>query len=135
MEIRHLLPLLLRAWVGDPLVQYFHRLVTVSCRLDNLVFGNKSFYLTMQEREALREGVFDYNRTLSILARHFHNRGKAYCNFTIKNHYLAAYRAAKTGVSPRLAFANRGKTTCPRCEKMMPKYIRGLDLLMKHSQK
>ena len=156
MEIRHLLPaleVLVRAWVGNPFVAYFHRLVTVSCRLDKLVFDNKSFWLTAPEREALREGVFDYNQTLSLLVSHFHKAGKASCNYTIKNHYLLhiGLHAAKTGISPRLAFCYQGKDymsviktlavgssrgieSAKLSEKMMPKYIRGLDLLMRQGQ-
>ena len=50
METRDLTPAvedLLKAWVGNPQVAYFHRLVYLSMRLDALVFANKTFLLTM----------------------------------------------------------------------------------------
>ena len=155
VETRDLLPALeffLRAWLGvNPLVVWFHRLVAISCRLDTLVFSNKTMWLSEVERLALRKGVFEYNQTLSRLALHFHRQGKAYCNFTIKNHYLlhVGLSSAKTGINPRLAFcyqgedfmsvlktlvagSHRGVESAKLIDKVVPKYVRGLDLLLQH---
>ena len=154
MEMRHLLPAVehfLQAWVANPMVPWFHFLVKMSCGLDNIVFSNKSMVLTVQERHALREGIFKYNQALTKFAWHFHERGMAFCNFTVKNHYLChmALDAAKTGVSPRLAFcyegedfmslikklcgaSNRGVESAKLIDKIIPKYLLGLDLLLKN---
>ena len=109
METRYLLPaveLFLQGYLGNPSVAWFHRLVALSCRLDELVFSNKGMVLSMVERVSLRDGIFEYNQTLSRMAWFFHEQGKPYCNFTIKNHYLMhiGLHASKTGISPRLAF-------------------------------
>ena len=114
IETRDLIPAVesfLKDWVGNPQCLWFHRLVFLSMRLDALVFSNKSFLLTDAEREALRSGLFEYNQVLTKLAHHFHNRGKAYCNFTPKNHYLLhlGLHASKTGISPRLGFCFQGE--------------------------
>ena len=155
VETRDLLPALehfLRAWLGvNPLLVWFHRLVALSCRLDTVVFSNKTMWLSDADCLALRNGVFEYNQTLSRLALHFHRQGKAYCNFTIKNHYLLhiGLFSAKTGINPRLAFcyqgedfmsvlktlvagSSRGVESAKLIDKVVPKYCRGLDLLLKH---
>ena len=154
MEIRHLLPAVehfLKAWVGLPLIAWFHSLVAMSCKLDELVFSNKTMVLNAQERRALKEGIFKYNQVLTRLARHFHDQGLPFCNYTIKNHYLChiVLLAAKTGISPRLACCYEGedfmsiiKTLCvgsqrgvesaKLIDKVMPKYLQGLDFLLQH---
>ena len=74
-----------------------------------------------------------------------------FCNYTIKNHYLlhTGLDAAKSGISPRLSFCYEGedfmsivKTLCVSShrrvesakllDKVMPKYLLGLDLILKH---
>ena len=152
-EIRCLLPVmetLLRAWApADAFVAWFHRLVALSAQMDNLVFGNKTFLLSPRERRALRQDVFLFNSVLTTLARHFIDRGEAYCNFTIKNHYLChlGVLASRTGLSPRLGFCYQGedflsliKTLCIGSSrgtdgvtltgKVIEKYLRGLDLML-----
>ena len=114
VETRDLLPAMeavLRAWVHHPIVAHFHRLVFLSCKLDELVFGNPSFLLSADEREALRTGIFEYHQILTRLAHHLHGRGMPYVNFTPKNHYLChlGLYASKTGINPRLGFCFQGE--------------------------
>ena len=56
VETRDLLPALvaiLAPWVADnPIVEWFQRLLLLSSRLDQLVFGNPTMWLTMQERRS-----------------------------------------------------------------------------------
>ena len=154
METRHLIPALehfVRAWVGDPLVARFQMLLKLSRGLDDVVFSNKTMALSLQERHALKEGIFKYNQVLTDLARYFHQRGLPYCNYTVKNHYLChlGLEAAKSGLSPRVAFcyegedfmslikklcmsSSRGVESAKLMEKVLPKYLRGLDILLKH---
>ena len=139
----------MKAWVGNPQCAYFHRLVFLSMKLDELVFGNKTFLLSVEERESLRSGVFEYNQILTRLAHHFHNLGKPYCNFTPKNHYLLhlGLHASKTGISPRLGFcfqgedfmsvvkslctgSSRGVNSTKLVDKVVCKYLRGLDIFL-----
>ena len=154
METRHLLPavesFLSGHLQGNAAVAWFHRLVQLSMGLDELVFSNKTMVLSVRERNALRDGIFEYNRVLSRMAWSFHQRGMAYCNFTVKNHYLChiGVNAAKTGISPRLAFCYQGedfmsviKSLCTASgrgvgsalliDKVVPKYLRGLDILLR----
>ena len=152
VETRDLLPAvesILKAWTGRPLCAWFHRLVVISTRLDGIVFGNKGYILSVQERGLLRSGVFEYNQLLTRMAHHFHSRGLPYCNYTLKNHYLChiGLQAGKTGVSPRVAFcfqgedfmsvlktlcrgSNRGVDSAKLVDKVVGKYLRGLDLLL-----
>ena len=155
-EIRCLLPVmevLLRGWApSDPILAWFHRLVALSAQMDNLVFGNKGFLLSPRERKGLRQDTFLFQMVLSTLAGHFIQRGEAYVNFTIKNHYMChlALRASATGLSPRLGFCYQGedymslvKTLCQGSsrgadgarliDKVNEKYLRGLDLLMRNA--
>ena len=152
METRDLTPAVeefLRAWVGNPQCAWFHRLVLLSMRLDGLVFANKSYFLSEDERESLRVGIFEYSQTLTRLAHYFHRRGEAFVNFTLKNHYLLhlGLNASKTGISPRLAFcfqgedfmsvvkhlcvgSSRGVDSAKLVDKVVAKYLRGLDLFL-----
>ena len=152
VETRDLLPALasiVQPWVGNPIVQWFQTLLLLSSRLDALVFGNPNYWLSTQERKNLKEGLFRYNQVLSKLAWHFYRQGKPFCNYTIKNHYLLhmGVTASKTGISPRLAFcfqgedfmslikslaiaSSRGMASALLINKVVEKYLRGLDLLM-----
>ena len=152
IETRDLLPAIgsiLTLWAHNPIVQWFQRLVLLSIRLDELVFGNETFWLSQWERKSLKEGIFEYNKVLSQLSWHFLRRGKGFCNYTVKNHYLChvGLIAAKTGVSPRLAFcfqgedfmsliktlagaSSRGVKSAQLIDKVVAKYTRGLDLLL-----
>ena len=83
IETRDLLPALgsiLAQWAHIPIVQWFQRLVLLSVKLDEIVFGNETFWLSNQERHNLREGIFQYNQVLSQLAWHFLKKGKPFCN-------------------------------------------------------
>ena len=153
METRHLVPALqeiLEPWVGIAEVAYFQRLLTLSRRLDDLVFENKTFKLSEDERQDLCQGIFEYNQLQTKLARHFHLEGLPFCNFTVKNHYMChiGLIAANTGVSPRVAFCYQGedfmslmKTLCAGSHrgvapaalvnKVIDKYLRGLDLVLR----
>ena len=109
VETRDLLPAVasyLALWPGNALCTWFRRLTLLSIRMDQIVFGNPTYMLSMEERVALREAIFDYSQTLTRLCHFFHERGMPYCNFTIKNHYMChiGLDTAKSGVSPRLAF-------------------------------
>ena len=156
LETRDLLPAMeefLRAWVGNPLCAYFHRLIFLSTSLDVIVFSNKTFLLSGFEREALRSGIFEYNQTLTVLAHHCHKAGLPYCNFTPKNHFLChlGLIASKTGVSPRLGFcfqgedfmatvkwlcigSHRGVSSAKLFDKVAAKYLRGLDFLLSQEE-
>ena len=152
VETRDLLPALvaiLDPWKGNPVVAWFQRLLLLSTKLDELVFGNPNMWLSMQERQRFKSGVFEYTQLLSQLAWYFLRLGKPFCNYTIKNHYLLHIRlsASKTGISPRLAFcfqgedfmsliktltvaSGRGVSSAKLIDKVIAKYLRGLDLLM-----
>ena len=153
VETRDLLPALatiLGPWVdNNPIVAWFQRLLVLSTKLDELVFGNPDFWLSASEKKNLKEGIFEYNQVLTKLAWHFHAQGKPFCNYTIKNHYLChlGLIAADTGISPRLAFcyqgedfmsliknlagaSSRGMASSKLMNKVMAKYIRGLDFLL-----
>ena len=87
LETRDLIPAvehLLRDWVGNPQCAWFHRLVFLSMKLDELVFSNKTCFLSLEDRDALRAGIFEYSQLLTKLAHFFHRRGKAFCNYTPK---------------------------------------------------
>ena len=62
IETRDLLPPLaaiLEPWVAsNPIVAWFQRLVLLSIRLDELVFGNPTMWLSLQERQTLKAGDF-----------------------------------------------------------------------------
>ena len=152
IETRDLLPPLvaiLQPWVGNPVVAWFQRLVLLSKTLDELVFGTPTMWLGLKERRSLKAEIFEFNQLLSKLAWHFHNAGKPFCNFTIKNHYLChiGLHACKTGISPRLAFcfqgedfmslvknlakaSGRGISSSKMINKIVQRYLRGLDLLL-----
>ena len=152
IETRDLVPALaaiLEPWMGNPIVQWFQRLLLLSNKLNELVFGNPALWLTAEERKNLKEGIFEFNQTLSKLAWHFHGQGKPYCNYTIKNHYLChiGLMSSKSGISPRLAFcfqgedfmslvkslavgSSRGLSSAKLIDKVVVKYLRGLDLLL-----
>ena len=154
VETRDLLPALeffFRDWVHDGVCAWFHRLLLLSVRLDQLVFGNPGFMLSVRERQLFRNVVFEYHQSLTTLAHHFHQSGEAYCNYTVKNHYLLHWGliVAKDGFSPRVAFcyqgedfmgvvkslaiaSNRGIDSAKLVDKILAKYIQGLDLLLKH---
>ena len=155
IEIRWLLPAvetILRPWTArDASVAWMHRLVVLSCRMDAIVFQNKSFLLTADERVALKGFIFEYNQCLTQLGRHFHSRGQPYFNYTPKNHFLChmGVDASKSGISPRLGWcfqgedfmrlvktlsvaSNRGVDPGNLVNKVVEKYLRGLDLLLKH---
>ena len=115
IEIRCLLPVLepvLRGWSGgSPQVAWFHRLVVLSMQMDNIVFGTKSLVLGAGDGDRLKDLIFQFNQTLTTLARHFHENGMGYCNFTPKNHYLChlGVYSSKSGISPRLGFCFQGE--------------------------
>ena len=78
VETRDLLPAVLslfEGWVGDPVCAWFHRLLHLSCSLDQIVFGNPGFMLSEEERRTFRTVVFEYHQRLSQLAHHFHEQG------------------------------------------------------------
>ena len=152
VETRDLLPALaeiLKPWVPHwPIVQWFQRLILLSASLDRLVFDNPTMFLNVKERQSLKEGVFQYNQLLSKLAWHFLQQGKPFVNYTIKNHYLLhiGLNASKSGISPRLGFCfqgedfvslvktlavanSRGLSSAKLIDKVVEKYLRGLDLL------
>ena len=153
VETRDLLPIivdLLNPWVDNrPIVQWFQRLALLSTKLDELVFGNPNMWLNVQERQSLKNGVFEFNQLLSKLAWHFLQEGKPFANYTIKNHYLLhiGLNASKSGISPRLAFcfqgedfmslvkslsvaSSRGLSSAKLIDKVVEKYLRGLDVLL-----
>ena len=152
IEVRWLLPAMasvVRAWVGRAEVAHFARLVAQSCRMDEIVFGCKEFRFSVADRAEFQQLCFSFNQVLTRLARHFHQGGLAHCAFTAKNHYLChmGVDAARTGISPRLGFCFQGedflhlvKTLCmgssrgtsptQLAEKVVGKYLRGLDLLL-----
>ena len=154
METRHLVPAVehfARAWVGNPLVARFHLLLQLSHGLDELVFSNKTLVLSGEERTVLKVGIFKYNQALSTLSNYCIQRGLPFFNFTIKNHMMChiGLQAFESGVSPRLGFcfegedfmalvkrlcqgSNRGIESAKLTEKVIPKYLRGLDLIFKH---
>ena len=68
VETRDLLPALeffFRDWVHQPVCAWFHRLLLLSVRMDQLVFSNPGFLLTVRERQRFKELVFGYNQTLT----------------------------------------------------------------------
>ena len=152
VETRDLLPALLAIldpWKGNALVQWWQRLLLLSTKLDELVFENPNMWLSQEERRKLKAGVFEYNQLLSQLAWHFLKVGKPFCNYTIKNHYLLhiGLSAAKSGISPRVAFcfqgedfmsliksltvaSGRGVSSAKLIDKVIAKYLRGLVLLL-----
>ena len=72
METRHLLPAVehfFKGVGGNPLVAWFHRLVSLAWKLDEIVFANKTMLLSVRERQALKQGLFRYNQVLTRLAR------------------------------------------------------------------
>ena len=157
VETRDLLPgveQFCREWVannpGYPVCVHLHRLVLLSTHLDRIVFANQGLMLSRDECEEFKAGIFAYNQTLTNLAHHFHQRGQAYCNYTLKNHYLCHWglMAARTSLSPRIAFcyqgedfmgvvktltvaSSRGIETAKLFDKVLEKYLRGLDFLLK----
>ena len=155
MEIRHLLAAVIHfssAWLANPIIARFQKLLQLSHGLDEIVFSNKTFVLSMLERQALKEGTFKYNQALTRLARFFHERGLPFCNYTVINHYLChiGLEASRTGVNPRLAFcfegedfmrvvkslcmgSSRGLESALLIDKAIPKYLRGLDYLLKQA--
>ena len=155
MEIKCLLPAVeevLKPWMGNNAhLQWFHKLVVLSRSLDDVIFGNKTFLLSKKERVLVRRAIFQYNQLLTQLARHFHSNAQAFCNFTVKNHILAhiGVNTSKSGISPRLGWcfqgedfmsllkslcisSSRGVDSAFLVKKVNEKYLRGLDLLMRH---
>ena len=153
MEVRGLVPAVLdvlKGWeVRHTEITWFSQLLGLSCQMDEIVFGCKEFVLPPSSRAALCKAIFDYNKILTVLARNFHSRGLAYCNFTVKNHYLChlALDASKSGISPRMGFcfqgedmmrilrslcqgSNRGVDPAKLVDKIAAKYLRGLDLML-----
>ena len=152
VETRDLIPALaafLGQWSGNVIVAWFQRLLLLSSKLDELVFSNPNMWLSAVERQQLKEGIFDFNQMLSKMSWHFLQLGKPFCNFTIKNHYLChiGINAAKSGISPRVAFcfqgedfmsliktlavaSGRGVSSAKLIDKVVEKYLRGLDLLL-----
>ena len=152
MEIRCLLgPVakVLEAWVSNPIVAWMHKLLVLSKGMDDLVFGTKSFKLSSADARALCQAIFAFNGTLTKLAWHFHQRGEAFCNYTIKNHYLChiGLDVSRTCVSPRLSFcfqgedfmslvkvlciaSARGVDSAKLVNKVISKYLLGLDILL-----
>ena len=124
IETRDLLPAvrsLYEAWVGDPICSWIHRLLFLSCTMDEVVFGNPGFMLSVEERRAFRVVVFEYHQLLTRLAHHFHEQAKGYCNYTLKNHYLCHWGliVGETGISPRLGFLLHGRRLYVCCEERL----------------
>ena len=157
VETRDLLPAVedfCRQWVhenpDDAVCVHFHRLLLLSTHLDRLVFSNPGYLFTREAAAEFRDGIFLYNQTLTMLAHHFHTQAQSYCNYTLKNHYLCHWGllAAKSSLSPRLAFcyqgedfmgvvktlavaSSRGIDTAKLFDKVVAKYLRGLDFLLR----
>ena len=138
-------------WLHEPVVAWMHRLLALSVEMDQIVFGNKSFRFRANEGERLCHFIFEYNSVLTTLARNLHGRGLPYFNYTLKNHYLChiGLHAAKTSINPRLAFcfggedfmsilkklcvaSGRGVASAKLSNKVLEKYLRGLDLMLSH---
>ena len=97
VETKCLLPAVrdfLQNWVEDPVVAWMHHLLVLSCEMDKIVFGNKTFVLSPQEAENLCELIFEYNGVLTTLARNLHSRGLAYCNYTPQKPLSLSHRVA-----------------------------------------
>ena len=155
MEIRWLLPAMaaiLRPWTNNHVeVAWLHRLVLLSSTMDDIVFGCKDLVLSHVQGQTLKGCIFEFNKLLTQLARSFIAKGKAYCNYTPKNHYLChiGIDAAMLQISPRLGLclqgedfmsivksltvaSSRGVDATKLFNKVAEKYLRGLDLLLLH---
>ena len=157
LEVRGLVPVvrdILKNWVvvDKPEVAWYAKLLDLSCQMDEVVFGCKELVLPPAARLTLRDAIFGFNQVLTVLARSFLVRGMAYANFTVKNHFLChlGVDAAKSGISPRLGFcfqgedyvqvlknlcqsSQRGVAPAKLANKVLEKYLRGLDLLLPHA--